>query len=66
MKYLLKTAFGLLLELTKDQADKALRFGVNNFAIETYGDAVNNQAIFTDTDRWIYEIDIFDETKPLD
>lgn len=66
MKYVMITAFGLYLELTKDQADKALRFGLGNYYDETYQEGINKQVIFTDTDRWVYEIDIFDETCPLD
>ena len=66
MKYFMLTPFGLSLELTKEQADKALCFGRSTFSFETYGEGINKQVIFADFDRWIYEIDIFDETHPLD
>lgn len=66
MKYLMLTPFGLSLELTKEQADEALLVGKRKFNFEVYGEGINKQVIFSDFDRWIYEIDIFDETHPLD
>lgn len=66
MKYVMITAFGLSLELSKRQAEKALCFGRDTFEFEIYGEDINQQVIFADGDRWIYEIDIFDETHPLD
>lgn len=66
MKYVMMTAFGLSLELSKAQADKVLRFGLGNYQDDTYEEGINKQVIFIDGDRWVFEIDIFDETRPLD
>lgn len=66
MKYILLLPCGLCLELTKAQASKVLRFGDDTFESEDYGEASNEQIIFADGDRWVFEIDIFDETHPLD
>lgn len=67
MKYLMITAFGLSLELSKRQAEKAVAFGKNTYEFEEYfSEGINRQYTFADGDRWIYEIDIFDETHPLD
>lgn len=67
MKYILKTPMGLCLELSKRQAEKAVAFGKDTYEYEEYFDeSVNRQYTFADGDRWVYEIDIFDETHPLD
>ena len=67
MKYVMITAFGLSLELSKRQAEKAIAFGKNAYEFEEYFDeSVNRQYTFADGDRWIYEIDIVDETHPVD
>lgn len=66
MKCLMLTSYGLALELNQDQALKALRFGKSKYDYDIYQDGHNRQYTFADGDRWIYEIDIFDETHPLD
>ena len=66
MKYVMITAFGLSLELSKRQAEKAIYFGKNTYEFEYFNEGTNRQYTFADGDRWIYEIDIFDETHPLD
>lgn len=67
MKYFMRTAFGLSLELSKGQAEKAVAFGKNTYEFEEYfNEGINGQYTFADGDRWIYEIDIFDETHSLD
>lgn len=68
MKYLLLGPSGLSLEITQEQANKALRYGRRFYQEDFYKDEEtgNSQSLFTDGDRWVYEIDIFDETHPLD
>ena len=68
MKYILLTPCGLCLELTGQQVYKCITFGKNVYKCDISQDdeTGNIQALFIDGDRWIYEIDIFDETHPLD
>lgn len=66
MKFLMLTSYGLSLELNQDQALKALRFGKSKYDYDIYQEGKNRQYTFADGDRWIYEIDIFDETHSLD
>ena len=68
MKYILLTPCGLCLELTSRQAYKCITVGKDlyKYDISQDDETVNIQALFIDGDRWIYEIDVFDETHPLD
>ena len=67
MKYLMITASRLPLALSKRQPEKAVPFGKNAYEFEEYfNDGTNRQYAFADGDRWIFEIDICDETHSLD